>query len=218
MEKSSMLGNDSGSLCDIVSRIGQLTRMLRESLKELGLDKAVSEAAEAIPDARERLDYVVQMTAQAAERALNCVEKAQPHQIILESSAKLLTERWDQWFANPMSMDEARSLVVDTREYLSNVPQHTTETNTQLLEIMMAQDFQDLTGQVIKKMMGMVQNIEKELVMVLLENIPEQNKIEVNNDNKNDSSLLNGPQLKPNGIDSLANQSQVDDLLDSLGF
>ena len=52
--------------------------MLRDSLRELGLDQAIAEAAEAIPDARDRLDYVVQMTAQAAERALNCVEAAQP--------------------------------------------------------------------------------------------------------------------------------------------
>lgn len=50
---------------DIISRIGQLTRMLRDSLRELGLDKAIAEAREAIPDARERLDYVAQMTAQA---------------------------------------------------------------------------------------------------------------------------------------------------------
>ena len=63
--------NDTASATEIISRIGQLTRMLRDSLKELGLDNAIAEAAEAIPDARDRLDYVVQMTAQAAERALN---------------------------------------------------------------------------------------------------------------------------------------------------
>ncbi len=65
---------------DIIARIGSLTRMLRDSLRELGLDRAIAEAAEAIPDARDRLDYVVQMTAQAAERALNSVEASQPHQ------------------------------------------------------------------------------------------------------------------------------------------
>jgi len=64
---------------DIISRIGSLTRMLRDSLRELGLDQAIAEAAEAIPDARDRLDYVVQKTAQAADRALNSVEAAQPH-------------------------------------------------------------------------------------------------------------------------------------------
>jgi chemotaxis protein CheZ len=73
---------------DIIARIGSLTRMLRDSLRELGLDQAIAEAAEAIPDARDRLDYVVQMTAQAAERALNSVEASQPHQDAMEKGAK----------------------------------------------------------------------------------------------------------------------------------
>jgi hypothetical protein len=53
------------------------------------------------------------------------------------------------------------------------VPGHTSFTNAQLLDIMMAQDFQDLTGQVIKRMMDVIQEIERQLLMVLLENIPE---------------------------------------------
>lgn len=72
---------DEHSAGDIIARIGSLTRMLRDSLRELGLDQAIAEAAEAIPDARDRLDYVVQMTAQAAERALNSVEASQPHRM-----------------------------------------------------------------------------------------------------------------------------------------
>ncbi len=89
---------DEHSAGDIIARIGSLTRMLRDSLRELGLDQAIAEAAEAIPDARDRLDYVVQMTAQAAERALNSVEASQPHQDEMEKGAKALTKRWDEWF------------------------------------------------------------------------------------------------------------------------
>lgn len=152
--------NDNASATEIISRIGQLTRMLRDSLRELGLDNAIAEAAEAIPDARDRLDYVVQMTAQAAERALNCVEAAQPRQNQLEADAKSLKTRWDQWFENPIELVDARELVTDTRKYLEDVPEHTSFTNAQLLEIMMAQDFQDLTGQVIKRMMDVIQEIE----------------------------------------------------------
>ncbi|SUG70779.1 chemotaxis regulator CheZ [Salmonella enterica subsp. enterica] len=70
MMQPSIKPADEGSAGDIIARIGSLTRMLRDSLRELGLDQAIAEAAEAIPDARDRLDYVVQMTAQAAERAL----------------------------------------------------------------------------------------------------------------------------------------------------
>lgn len=198
---------------DIIARIGQLTRMLRESLKELGLDQAIAQAAEAIPDARDRLDYVVQMTAQAAERALNCVEAAQPRQTRLDQGARALSQRWDEWFAQPLELSDARELVDETRSYLAEVPEHTAFTHAQLLEIMMAQDFQDLTGQVIKRMMDVVQEIEKQLLMVLLENMPEQPTTKRVNEH-----LLNGPQLDHTAAGVVANQDQVDDLLDSLGF
>lgn len=202
---------------DIISRIGQLTRMLRDSLRELGLDKAIAEAAEAIPDARERLDYVAQMTAQAAERTLNCVEAAQPKQEALSANATKLTERWDQWFEQPEELKDVRALVTDTRNYLRDIPESTAFTNSQLLEIMMAQDFQDLTGQVIKRMMSVVQEIEKQLVMVLMENMP-ADQIEKSNAKKETDSLLNGPQVNKNNAGVIKNQDQVDDLLESLGF
>ena len=131
---------DEHSAGDIIARIGSLTRMLRDSLRELGLDQAIAEAAEAIPDARDRLDYVVQMTAQAAERALNSVEASQPHQDAMEKGAKDLTKRWDEWFENPIELSDARELVTDTRQFLGDVPGHTSFTNAQLLDIMMAQD------------------------------------------------------------------------------
>ncbi len=199
---------------DIITRIGSLTRMLRDSLRELGLDQAIAEAAEAIPDARDRLDYVVQMTAQAAERALTCVEASQPHQAELEAGAKALTHRWDAWFENPMPLGDARELVTATRDYLDQVPGHTSFTNARLLEIMMAQDFQDLTGQVIKRMMDVIQEIERQLLMVLLENMPDKPSSNV----RRTEGLLNGPQVNTAAAGVVASQDQVDDLLDSLGF
>ncbi|MBD2816245.1 protein phosphatase CheZ [Xenorhabdus sp. Flor] len=216
-ENPVMPRDEAVTTSEIISRIGQLTRMLRDSLRELGLDRTIAQAAEAIPDARERLNYVVQMTAQAAERVLNCVEVAQPRQNELETSAKSLTQRWDEWFANPANLElaDARVLVTDTRDYLKLVPEHAAFTNTQLLEIMMAQDFQDLTGQVIKRMMEVIQELEKQLVMVLMENMPSD---QVAKTKKENESLLNGPQVNQNGIGVITNQEQVDDLLDSLGF
>ena len=199
---------------DIIARIGSLTRMLRDSLRELGLDQAIAEAAEAIPDARDRLDYVVQMTAQAAERALNSVEASQPHQDAMEKGAKALSKRWDEWFENPIELADARELVTDTRQYLGDVPGHTSFTTAQLLDIMMAQDFQDLTGQVIKRMMDVIQEIERQRLMVLLENIPEP----AARPKRENESLLNGPQLDTSKAGVVASQDQVDDLLDSLGF
>ena len=77
----------------------------------------------------------------------------------------------------------------------------------------MAQDFQDLTGQVIKKIIELTQNMEQQLLSLLLENAPASVKAEINN------SLLNGPVINAQGrSDVVTSQDQVDDLLESLGF
>ncbi|MCL9667943.1 protein phosphatase CheZ [Rosenbergiella epipactidis] len=206
--------NDNDPMSDIIVRLGSLTRMLRDSLQELGLEQAIADAADAIPDARGRLTYVVEMTTQAANRVLTCVEQAQPEQDQLKQQAEVLQTRWDQWFEAPKSFDEAKALVTATREYLGSIPAITGRTNQLLLEIMMAQDFQDLTGQVIKKMMHVVEQIETQLLMVLLDNIPDNARVSPTQKN----SLLNGPQIDTTASGVIADQSQVDDLLDSLGF
>ncbi len=197
---------------ELILRIAQLTRMLRESMRELGLDHAIKEAAEAIPDARDRLDYVARMTEQAANRVLNAAEEIQPLQESLQRRAKALDERWDVWFAQPVELAEARVLVDDTRALLKEVPDATQPTLSRVMEIIMAQDFQDLTGQVITRMLGVISAIESELVQVLIDNAPREKREET-------LSLMNGPQISPDGKpDVVTDQGQVDDLLASLGL
>src|SRR5690606_8272811 len=158
---------------ELIQRIGQVTRMLRDSMRELGLDKEIEKAAQAIPDARDRLGYIASMTEQAAERALNAVDRAQPLQDALAKGAADLDKRWQEWFANPLELDEAKALVQETRGYLVEVPKHAQATQAELMEILMAQDFQDLTGQVIKKMMEVIREIEHQLVQVLIDSVPD---------------------------------------------
>lgn len=196
----------------LIQKIAQLTRMLRESMRELGLDQAVKEAAHAIPDARDRLHYVARMTEQAANRVLNAAEQLQPVQDELQARANALDDRWQAWFDHPVELSEARELVDDTRAMLKEIPQTTKATQDALLEIIMAQDFQDLTGQVIMKMLDVVTAIETELVQVLIDSVPLERREEAH-------SLLNGPEVNPVGKQEVVtSQDQVDDLLDSLGF
>lgn len=205
---------ESAGAVDLIHRIASLTRMLRENMRELGLDQAIKNAAEAIPDARDRLRYVAQMTEKAANRVLNATDAAGPIQDGLTRNARGLDERWGAWFAQPVEMDAARQLVKDTRSFLADVPAQAQATQSHLMEIVMAQDFQDLTGQVIMRMMDVVGAIERELLQVLLDNadISSERREEVN-------SLLNGPQVNPEGkTDVVTSQDQVDDLLASLGF
>lgn len=215
MSKPALEALEQGNTAEqLLGRIGQLTRQLREGLRELGLDKQLEKAAQSIPDARDRLSYVATMTERAAHRALNAIDLAQPLQEGLASDAKALNKRWDEWFDSPIELNDARELVRDTRGYLQDVPRKASDINAQLMEILMAQDFQDLTGQVIKKMMEVVNDVETQLLQVLIDNSPVERRPEI----APVSSLQNGPQITPGNPDAVTDQSQVDDLLASLGF
>ena len=201
----------------VICRVGQLTRALHDSLRDLGYDRRLERAASEIPDAQDRLAYVAVMTEQAAERALNATEIAKPIQDKLAAGAANLSGLWKQVLdtqgAGQPDAKALKDLVTQTTSYLDDVPNQNDATNAQLLNIMMAQDFQDLTGQVIKKITQMVQFLEHELVQLLLDNIPADKRGEAS------TGLMNGPVVNPaKRSDVVTNQNQVDDLLASLGF
>lgn len=196
----------------VFNRIGQMTRKVHDTLRELGLDGALQEAAQAIPDARQRLTYIAQMTEQAASRVLNATDIAKPIQDRVEADAEALRAKWDRLYANELSVEEFKALAGETRGFLGAVADNSRATNAQLLEIMMAQDFQDLTGQVIKKVVEMAQTLETQLLEVLIEVAPPALREEK-------AGLMNGPVVSSEGRDDVVtSQGQVDDLLESLGF
>ncbi len=205
-------GGDDGEET-VFNQIGHLTRKLHDALRELGYDKKLEKTVEAIPDTRDRLEYIAKMTEKAAVRALTATEIAQPIQEKLESDALALSQQWQRLYGNQMGVDEFKQLAGQTRDFLADVPNRAKATNAQLMEIMMAQDFQDLTGQVIKKVVDMAQRMEHDMLQLLIAVTPVDKKAEV------DNSLLNGPVINPEGrADVVTNQQQVDDLLESLGF
>jgi chemotaxis protein CheZ len=198
----------------VFNRLGQMARQLHNTLHELGYDKLLETAASALPDAKDRLAYVASLTEQAACRVLNATDVAQPAMDTLGAAAKGLGARWDKVFANQMTTAEFKQLAEETRVYLNtDLPQKMDVVNAQLMEIMMAQDFQDLTGQVIKKIVTLAQELENGLMAALLEVVPDNKRSE------EVTSLMNGPVINAEGrSDVVVNQQQVDDLLDSLGF
>lgn len=197
----------------VFNRIGHLARNLHDSLRELGYDKSLQETAQQIPDARERLNYIAQMTEQAASKVLNACDIAKPAQDELDAVIRMLGARWERMFANQLSVDEFKQLAADTRGFFAAAPAKLAITNAQLNEIIMAQDFQDLTGQVIKRVVEMVQNFEAQLLQVLIEAMPEEKRAAAS------GGFMNGPVINAAGrSDVVTSQEQVDDLLESLGF
>lgn len=197
---------------NVLNQLGQMTRTLHDTLRELGLNKEIEKAASSIPDARDRLNYVATLTQQAAERVLNATEAAQPLVQNMEVEAHRLGGQWHMLFAKQLNVDQFKTLVTQTQAFLDIVPKQTKMTNSYLMEIMMAQDFQDLTGQVIKKIIEVTQQMEQQLLALLLENAPASIRAEY------DTGLLNGPVISANARGVVTSQDQVDDLLESLGF
>ncbi len=197
----------------IHSQIGHLTRALHDTMRELGYDKTLERAVGKIPDTRDRLNYISQLTEQAAVKTLNAVEDAKPLQQKLEAGATELSTQWQALFERQLDTEQFKTLVHQTRNYLGDVPLNTKATNAKLMDIVVAQDYQDLTGQVLKKLADTVQQLEDQLVSLLIASMPNEKKKEM------DNSLLNGPVIKSDGrSDVVTSQAQVDELLESLGF
>lgn len=207
-------GDDWQGQVKVFQRVGVMARQLHDTLSDLGYDKLVEKTVSALPDAKDRLAYIANLTEQAACRVLNATDIANPIQDQLEGDSIALGAKWDALFANQMPVADFKKLAEETRAFLKQgLPEKTGATKAQLLEIMMAQDFQDLTGQVIKKVIAVAQELEAQLMGVLIETMPGEKRTESVN------SLLNGPVINAEGrTDVVASQQQVDDLLDTLGF
>lgn len=198
---------------EMLTRIGRITRDLHDNLRVLGYDRMLEKVTSEIPDVRDRLNYVVEMTEQAAQRVLNATDICTPLQDQIITRAGGLQEEWNTLLMARKQYSEHKELAEKTVMFLSEAQADAKLTREKLVEIMLAQDFQDLTGQVVKRVTQLAHDMEKQLVQLLVDFAPELSRRD------SGDGLLNGPQISTEGkTDIVANQEQVDDLLDSLGF
>lgn len=195
-------------------RLGGIVRILHDSIRELGQQHPFNSLNTHIGDAQDRLAYVATLTEQAANKVLNATDVGMPAQETLSNSAKEMNARWTDMFDGKLSVEEFRLLADDTRSFTSSVVEVAEGEKARLLEIMMAQDFQDLTGQLIKKVVTITQAVERELAKLLWDNAPDaiKDKPPVQKDAEVD--LMQGPAIPSAAM----GQGDVDSLLDDLGF
>ena len=194
---------------DVHHKIGQLTRQLHDSLNELGYAEKLRGSMGELPDAQSRLSYIACLTGEAAEKVLNRVEQAKAqHDFIAQETRRVVTSL----VKDPVAAVAKGEIM----NFLTDVERVTKEADSHLTEIMMAQDFHDLTGQVIARVVNLAATIEEQLVQLLIQTAPpsvQSAPIEVPREH------LAGPVVDPERTpDVVTNQSQVDDLLASLGF
>jgi chemotaxis protein CheZ len=198
-------------------RIGHLTRTLHDALRELGYDRELMDARDNLPDARDRLAYIARVTGEAAEKVLNAVDRARSVQQELTGQAGELRQRWQTVAAyatgGKACTPAGKQLIDETCDFFACIGGQSDRTNAILTDIMMAQDFHDLTGQVIRRVVTLAQGLEEQLLKLLIETTPSAQRP------RPDPRQLEGPVVAPvDRNDVVADQQGVDDLLASLGF
>jgi len=191
---------------EVYAHLGSLVRSLHDALRELGADQVLAEAASEFPSARERLLHIGSLTERAANTVLGKVELTTPLQERMIAGADGLAAEWQGAAVPP----ELRPLADRTAQFLAGVSQDGSVTRAALSDMMMAQDFQDLTGQLIRKVVVVLERTEKELLQLLIQSAPPGTISEVKKE-----EVMAGP----GAVGGVAlDQGAVDDLLADLGF
>lgn len=197
--------------------VGRLTRQLHDTMNNFTVDpKIASMTVNEIPDAKERLRYVISMTEQAANQTLNAVESMLPISDDLNDQVSTLSEKWGRFLDKEMPYDEFKSMSQEIALHFKEAKVSLDQVKTGLNDILMAQGFQDITGQVIRRVIDLVQELESGMVEVIkisgAKHSPVRNKVEL----ELPGPVVPGVDDKKNDV--VNNQDDVDDLLSSLGF
>jgi chemotaxis protein CheZ len=191
---------------EVFQQLGNITRVLHDTMQQLGVMPKLQVATDGLPDARSRLTYIANKTADAANKVLNSVDQAKSEHAHISDATRAL--------AAAIVADPVRTVASGAvMNFVQDVEQRTARIDSHLTDIMMAQDFHDLTGQVVAKVVTLANDLEDSLVKLLVQVVPPEQREKV------DPSVLQGPVVNHEGrTDVVANQGEVDDLLASLGF
>ena len=191
---------------EVFQQIGSITRLLHDTMSQLGVMPKLQIATDGLPDARSRLTYIATKTAEAANKVLNSVDQAKADHAYISEATRAI--------AAAIVADPVRAVASGAvMNFVQDVEARTARIDNHLTDIMMAQDFHDLTGQVVAKVVTLANDLEDSLVKLLVQVVPPEHREKV------ESSTLHGPVVNAAGrTDVVANQGEVDDLLASLGF
>jgi len=203
----------------LFKELGKMTREIHDSIMNFRMDSRISDLASVdIPDAKDRLEYVITMTEKAANTAMGVIEEGSPVAEKLGGQASELKAQWEKFRRREMTPDELRAMGHDVEGFFDESEQMMSKLLAGFTEILMAQDFQDLTGQIIRQVINLVNEIETNLVELI--KIQGETLAREETEDKKEETKLEGPQVpgKESSDDVMKGQDDVDDLLASLGF
>lgn len=205
---------------ELYRELGVLTRDLHEALKSFRVDSRLCEIANDIPDARKRLSHVIDLTEQAAHRTLTAIEAALPLAGALGSQAEILAGQWQRFLRRELCAEEFRNLSREVGAFLGSAQQQGSQLQACLSDALLAQDYQDLTGQIIRRVITLVQEVEDGLVKLVRisgQRVAGQAEGAVDHVPGSDRRG-HGPVIPGQGNDAVHGQDEVDALLSGLGF
>jgi chemotaxis protein CheZ len=191
-----------------VDNIGRAAAKLHRLLKELGHAKGLQQSAATMPDARDRLSFIDQTMHEASEKTISAVENSLPLTVNTRNTCADLAERLSD---APELAHHA--LVQETVSQMGEIAAAEEMLRHNLLQIMEAQEFRDVAGQMVNKILDAAQEVEKILLDILRENAPDS---ETGSLIRSDG-LTAGPSMRAQA-DGVSGQDEVDDLLASMGF
>lgn len=205
---------------ELFAEIGKLTRQLHESMSNFQLDSRLNDLATAdIPDAKERLNYVITRTEEAANKTMDAVECILPMLDNLSGQVTRITPAWTELMDNDLKVNDFKLLCSDLDTLLTDTNQDTKKIHSLMTDVLMAQDYQDLTGQVIRQVIDLVREVEESLINMLTVFGISTEKSSEKKSSLVGENLVEGPIMDAkNRDDVVADQDDVDDLLSSLGF
>lgn len=204
----------------LFTSVGQLTRDLHEALQDFQLDPRIVQLTEDdLPDAQNRLQYVIQKTEDAANRTMDAVEACLPMADDMHQKIDRLMPQWQKLMDNDIQLDEFKSLCHGVDDVLKSCGSNMPQIHSLMTEVLMAQDFQDITGQVIRRVIQLVEDVEKNLIELLKLFGDDAKKVTKQEPKAADKSQAEGPIIDADKRDDVVHgQDDVDDLLSSLGF
>ena len=150
---------------EVFQQIGEITRLLHDTMQQLGVMPKLQIAADGLPDARSRLSYIASKTAAAADKVLNSVDQAKAEHAQIADATRRLAE---SLVKDPVKAVASGSVL----NFVTDVEARTAQIDGHLTDIMMAQDFHDLTGQVVAKVVSLASELEDSLVKLLVQVVP----------------------------------------------
>jgi chemotaxis protein CheZ len=209
---------------ELFAEVGKLTRQLHDALNNFQIDERIKDLAnDDIPDAQTRLTYVIEETEKAANTTMDAVEESMPIAETLSERIEKVMPEWKKLMNRQIELGEFKALCGDLDTLLEEGVDQSAKLTQLLTEVLMAQGYQDLTGQVIRRVIDLVKEVEESLVnMLTMFGEPESSdttKPSVKTVKKVDNVVAEGPIIDAEKRDDVVSgQDDVDDLLSSLGF